>query len=359
MILCKNCYTLNMDRRVFFSELGAAGVIAVIGTDAYLRNRAQYTDVTVPQNVTAQNEWSRMSAVQRIQALEYKKYSFEPEVANREMVKAVAEVAIPRLGSTKNPQELTGNVHFSSPKEVADAIGLHTKTTLSPEQRQAYEQTTIETAVQLDNAPHIYFNEVLFNGLITDFRGILNRDAAGRARIGDVSVPLFLRKNVLFHAFAHTQMTEQPYPLTPIQIGFREIPYLDKLHGFTFFGTAKDGTYAQFGGAMEGMTEAAKSIIAKGCGETVLFPSYADTTHFIEKLNQRALISDADFIKYYTGQKPTAEMFERWGKETNGRMSKVDTGVQALFILSMLNDPRVNFNASQARQELLKFGFQF
>lgn len=249
-----------------------------------------------------EHAWEGIPAEERIRKLQFGKYpeisKFDPD---QELIKATAELASKKLNSTKKPDELIKSVIFASDEQFIETAESEIGT-LDPKSRQllldnSLEITTKDGKIAINKKQF----ELMAANLPADFPEIGNTIKGRDFR-------MVLATSVLLHAFAHAHQTKEQFGFNKLQLPGMEV---NKFEGFVLSGRNGNNEVV-LPGAHEAMTDIVGFIVNGDIGPFFPDPKYQSGAELINTLNQKAGITPQEFITYYTGSRPSQELFSKW-----------------------------------------------
>lgn len=264
------------------------------------------------------SEWNTLPAFVRIQLLELKRYPAGTD-ARKELVKAVAEEYCVQVRCKKTPDEVIEGVSFLNSESyleevIKDSEKILGRMLTEQEKKDAEEGAGLEITAR-DNK-NIYINMDRIRKMIVTARQQSPEEAA---KFQGRDLETIAVKSILFHAISHLNESEEIFNFDPLPLnlpGMEDITF-NQLNSLGFMGIGTDGKPRYLFAAREALTERSAFIASKRAGDYFSFnPYYRESQKLVELLNEKAKVSDIDFLDYYSGGKSIKELLQRWGAIT-------------------------------------------
>lgn len=281
--------------------------------------------------ITPEIEWSSLPALEKINRLEFKQYPLIPDFNPRnELISSVAQFYCEQTVCQKKADDMARNVFFVDPNELIPQLEKENDRKYTEDEKENERKTRLEITRENGNA---YVNSELFNNIVETVK-TNNPELLKQLKGRDLET--FLLKSLLFHTYSHVNESHKTNEFEPFSLSLSYEPGLisfGKLVGFKFYGQKKDGTPAYLIGASEAATELAAIIIGtKTSGYISINRDYEGGADFIQTLNRKAGVSNAEFLEYYHGNKPINDLLRRWSSKGNEKDSVMALATIALRV---------------------------
>lgn len=283
-----------------------------ISTPAMIASPAVRPDRVIS---VSQEDWKKLPAVTKIQLLETRTYPSGLD-SRQELVKAVAQVYCAQVRCKRTPDEVVEGVSFLNSESYLEEVIKESEKLLErmltdQEKKDAEETAGLETTAR--DKKNIYINIDRIGKMIATARQQAPEEVA---KLQDKDLETIVIKSILFHAISHLNESAEIFNFDPIPLdllGMEDITF-NQLNGLGFIGVGKDGKPRYLFAAKEAFTERSAFIASKRAGYYFSFnPQYKESQKLVELLNERAKVSDTDFLAYYSGEKSMKELLQRWG----------------------------------------------
>lgn len=365
-------------RKVLSLSLGAAGVSAALAACAPAR-RDQATPVSIvtetatsktvlparplpasptitseaTASISSEESWRKLSPLGRIQRLQILSYpSIEKFDARKELILASAQFYCEQTLCKIKPEEMASNVFFVSPTRFIEEAEKDLAIKLSNEERE----DQLRTRVEMVNKENKSFINIDLHSRIIDEIKKSQPDVV--RQLGNRDLITVFNKSLFFHLFSHMNQTKTVYSFDPFSLrgiptkrGRINIPEMGRLEGFTFVGR-QDGTQIFIHGAKEAVTELTANILGRKTGAYLsLITEYNNGAGLIQMFNQKAGITDEEFLSYVNGTSSIKDFLRKWGSIKNSSVSEEKAALLGLVLIGLYTDGVIKYEDARRGAE--------
>lgn len=293
--------------------------------------RAEITPT--PSISFSENEWISLSALEKIQNLERRRYPtiehFDPV---KEMILATAQFYCEQTICRISPEETVSGTFFVDSEGFINQFQKRVGRNLTEAEKERELRQRLEFVTDTNQ---IFINEPFYQQLIHDFSRLPTR-----GQPVDIDTAMGFTKSLFLHAFSHTNSTNERVSFEAFSIRLpRGIgANLTHLEGFDIIGEFIEGGAGPFyiKGAEEAKAELNAVIIGERSGGYLsIVPEYSAGLSLIKSVNRRANISDQEFLEYVSGDRPLREFLRRWGSLKNRFQPDEKAAVMALAVVGI------------------------
>lgn len=255
--------------------------------------------------------WNTLSTTDQVRAFEAETDPFAEEDEMLESWKLAAEIYTSSLDINISAEELFQNVTVKSIEEAFEIYISH------PERKQAVGNNGPESIHNVQAFVDFDTNRVIIIEGNYDKHRNKGQSEETLRQMGIKDGSAMIDLATAFHEYTHIFEAREQLPIAQIDLrreGFSDPIVLNTIEsGFQLRGHIEETTPRLFILGGEGFTDAVNRMLLAELDYTIKSNSYVYSAESILLINEKAGVSNEEYVEYLFGKKDRREFIDRWG----------------------------------------------